>query len=267
MTVTGLKDKSAIITGASQGIGAGIGRRLAKEGVNVVIADVLEEQGKRLAEELQKDDGKAMFVKCDVTNSQDVDNLVDKTVEVYGTVDILVNNAGISLLMPFRVFTEEHWNKTFNVNLKGMFFLCKKVLPIMVEKRNGKIVNISSIAGRFATAMQAPYCASKAGVIAFTKSLAYEYGKHNINVNGICPGIVRTPIWEKVLDDISAESGIDKDTIFKKYTDPIPLKRAQTPESIGDVVVFLCSEQAKDISAQTVSVTGGQDALFFDEDE
>ena len=133
----------------------------------------------------------------------------------------------------------------------------------MKAHSGGKIINIASIAALYPTAQQAPYCAAKAGVIALTRSLAYEYAGSNINVNVICPGIVRTPIWEKALDDLSARTGDDKELIFSRHVERIPLKRAQTPDDIANAVIFLSSDLSKSVTAASISITGGMDSIFF----
>ena len=259
----GLKGKTAIVTGGAQGIGRGICLTLAGEGVNTVVADLNVESGQQVAREIEQRGGHARFVRCDVTVAADTKQIAAVAQQSFGAIDILVNVAGIALVKPFRELTEAEWDRIVAVNLKGTYLCCASVLADMVERRSGKIINISSIAALYPTAQQAPYCAAKAGVIALTRSLAYEFGAYNINVNAICPGIVRTPIWEKVLDDLAARSGLDKETIFKTYLEPIPLQRAQTPEDIGSLVVFLSSDRANNITAATISVTGGMDSVFF----
>ena len=264
---TGLDGQTAIVTGGGQGIGRGICLQLAHEGVNTVVADLKEETGRKVALEIEEFGGQAHFVPCDVTRADDTKKLAETSLDRFGSIDILVNNAGIALIKPFRDVTEEDWDRIVDGNLKAAYLCCSSVLSHMVERRSGKIVNISSIAGLYPTAQQTPYCSAKAGMIALTRSLAYEYAPHNINVNSVCPGIVRTPIWEMVLDELSANSGEDREAIFKRYIEPVPLKRPQTPEDIGNLVVFLSSDQAKNITAATISITGGMDSIFFQEDE
>ena len=207
--------------------------------------------------------GEGKFVRCNVTALSEVTNLVKTALESFGTIDILANCAGIALVKPFRELTEAECDRVVDVNLKGTYLCCSSVLPHMVERRSGKIINIASIAALYPTAQQAPYCAAKAGVIALTRSLAYEYAGSNINVNVICPGIVRTPIWEKALDDLSARTGDDKELIFSRHVERIPLKRAQTPDDIANAVIFLSSDLSKSVTAASISITGGMDSIFF----
>ena len=263
---TGLQGKTAIVTGGGQGIGRGISLRLAAEGVQTIIADLNEEIGQGVVKQIEGAGGAARFVHCDVRVAAEIAKLAATVMEHFGAIDILVNNAGASLVKPFRELTEAEWDQIVGVNLKGAYLCCSSVLPHMVKQQGGKIVSISSIAGLYPTAQQAPYCAAKLGVIALTRSLAYEYARYNINVNAVCPGIVRTPIWEKVLDDLASRSGEDREKIWESYVEPVPLKRAQTPEDIGNLVVFLSSELARNITAATISVTGGMDSIFFQEE-
>ncbi len=253
---TGLRGKTAIVTGGAQGIGRGICLRLAQEGIKTVVADINSDGGQRVVQEIRDLGGEGKFVRCNVTALSEVTNLVKTALESFGTIDILANCAGIALVKPFRELTEAEWDRVVDVNLKGTYLCCSSVLPHMVERRSGKIINIASIAALYPTAQQAPYCAAKAGVIALTRSLAYEYAGSNINVNVICPGIVRTPIWEKALDDLSARTGDDKELIFSRHVERIPLKRAQTPDDIANAVIFLSSDLSKSVTAASISITG-----------
>jgi meso-butanediol dehydrogenase/(S,S)-butanediol dehydrogenase/diacetyl reductase len=260
---TGLRGKTAIVTGGAQGIGKGICLRLAQEGINTVVADINVSGGQQVVQQIRDTGGEAAFIQCDVTASSQLANMVKATLESFGAIDILANCAGIALVKPFRELTEAEWDRVVDVNLKGTYLCCSSVLPHMVERRSGKIINIASIAALYPTAQQEPYCSAKAGVIALTRSLAYEYAGFNINVNVICPGIVRTPIWEKALDDLSARTGEDKEIIFGRYVDRIPLKRAQTADDIANAVIFLSSDLSRSVTAASVSVTGGMDSIFF----
>jgi len=251
------------VTGGEQGIGRGICVGLAQEGIKTLVADFSSDGGQRVVQEIRDIGGEGKFVRCNVTALSEVTNLVKTALESFGTIDILANCAGIALVKPFRELTEAEWDRVVDVNLKGTYLCCSSVLPHMVERRSGKIINIASIAALYPTAQQAPYCAAKAGVIALTRSLAYEYAGSNINVNVICPGIVRTPIWEKALDDLSARTGDDKELIFSRHVERIPLKRAQTPDDIANAVIFLSSDLSKSVTAASISITGGMDSIFF----
>jgi NAD(P)-dependent dehydrogenase (short-subunit alcohol dehydrogenase family) len=260
---TGLHGKTAIVTGGAQGIGKGICLRLAQEGIKTVVADINATAGQHVVQQIREVGGEGVFVQCDVTTQSQIANLIKATVDTFDRIDILANCAGIALVKPFLELTEAEWDRVVDVNLKGTYLCCSAVLPRMVEQRSGKVVNIASIAALYPTAQQEPYCAAKAGVIALTRSLAYEYAGFNINVNVICPGIVRTPIWEKALNDLSSRTGEDKEVIFSRYVERIPLKRAQTTDDIADAVIFLSSDLSKSITAASMSVTGGMDSIFF----
>ena len=261
----GLHGKTAIVTGGAKGIGRSICLQLADEGVATIVTDIDAQGGEKVVKDIQNTGGTAQFVGCNITEASDVKQLADAVINSFDAIDILVNNAGVSLVKPFHQTSESDWDRIIDVNMKGMFLCCRFIAPHMMERRSGKIVNISSVTGKFASPFQVPYCASKWGILGFTQALGYELARYNINVNAICPGMVRTSMWESVLEELSAKRGIDKETIFQEYANPIPLKRPQTPEDIGNLVVFLCSEQARNITAQAISVTGGYDALRFEE--
>jgi 3-oxoacyl-[acyl-carrier protein] reductase len=249
-----LSGKIAIITGGSRGIGKGIARTFVSEGASAVIADILEAEGKRTVEEIEREGGNGMFVYCDVTDSGQVQNMVDLTLNKYGKVDILVNNAGIGT-PPKSVdeVTEQEWDRTFAVNMKSMFLCCKSVVPHMREKRYGKIVNIASLAMISPYASIPHYSASKGGIMSFTIDIALELAPYNITVNTILPGMIRTDMTESL-----TPSGIDKDTFFTEYgKKSIPLGRTGTPEDIGNVALFLASDLSSYVTANKILVSGG----------
>ena len=177
-----LQGKSAIVTGGSKGIGKGICLQLAREGVSVVVVGHVDvDSGRELVEEIQRAGGIAQFIRCDVTNALDVQRLTERAIADFGAIDIMVNNAGVSLVKPLQETTEDDWDRVIDVNMKGMFLCCRSIVPHMIERRNGKIVNMSSMAGKFASPLQVPYCTSKWGVLGFTQALAYELAEYNIN--------------------------------------------------------------------------------------
>jgi len=264
-----LKDRVAIVTGAARNIGRGIALALAKEGVNVVVADVGGRSIKyapryklsgmaelnRVAEEIKDLGVKSLPVKVDVTQAKEVQEMVRKTLEEFGTIDILVNNAGIIRMASVIDLTEEEWDAMFAVNVKGVYLCCKAVVPHMIEKKSGRIVNIGSAAGKQGALLAQGYCASKFANIGFTKALAIELAPHNITVNNVNPGALMTAMEVEFrayapLMGVKPEEVLD--TIAKQQ---IPLGRIQKPEEIGDAVVFLC--KADNITAQEVTVAGG----------
>ncbi|QGU96663.1 3-oxoacyl-[acyl-carrier-protein] reductase [Clostridium bovifaecis] len=242
-----LKDKNAIVTGASRGIGRAIALRLAELGANVVLnyrsdANSVEEVVKAIEERGVK----ALAVQGDVSSFEDAKKIVDEAIENFGSIDILVNNAGITkdnLLMRMK---EEDFDKVIEVNLKGVFNCTKHVVPVMMKQRSGKIINISSVVGLSGNAGQANYAAAKAGIIGFTKSVAKEIASRGVTVNAIAPGFIQTDMTEVLSDKVKEEIKTN-----------IPLRRLGTPEDIAGVVAFLASNTADYITGQVISVDGG----------
>ncbi len=226
-----LDGKVTIITGGAQGMGAAHVRTFIEEGSKVVIADILEDKGKALAEELGE---QAAFVKLDVTKADEWDNAIEKTESTFGPVDVLVNNAGIDIMKPFIEFTEDDLRKILDVNLISQFHGMQKVLPSMKKAGGGSIVNISSLEGLRGTAGNSIYNASKFGVTGLTKAVAQEYAEYDIRVNSVHPGAIQTPGIEA--DDI-------KDTV-QNYVERIPMKRIGRAEEVSKLIVFLASEDS-----------------------
>lgn len=226
-----LDGKVTIITGGAQGMGAAHVRKFIEEGSKVVIADILEDKGKALAEEIG---GHAAFVKLDVTKAAEWENAIEKTESSFGPVNVLVNNAGIDIMKPFIDFTEDDLRKILDVNLISQFHGMQKVLPSMRKVNGGSIVNISSLEGLRGTAGNSIYNASKFGVTGLTKAVAQEYAEYNIRVNSVHPGAIQTPGIEA--DDI-------KDTV-QNYVERIPMKRIGRAEEVSKLIIFLASEDS-----------------------
>ncbi len=243
-----LSDKVAIVTGAGQGIGRAIALSLAKDGAKLVINDIVEENAKEVVKEIESNGGDATAILADVSNKNAVEHMISLTLEKYGQIDILVNNAGISgPMVPVQNLREEDWDKVINVDLKGTFLCSQAVIPSMLEKQYGKIVNISSIAGKEGNANMTAYCAAKSGIIGFTKALAEEVVKNGINVNCICPALIATELT----------LGLGEEQI-KFLTEKIPIGRLGKPEEIADLVKFLVSDAASFITRQAYSISGGR---------
>lgn len=256
----GLEGKVAIVTGGGRGIGVAIVEGFVKEGANVVIADINLDDAQKLAEKLRKSRVKVLAVKADVTKKSDADNLASTTLKEFGKIDILVNNAGVARTIKFVDIEEEEWDRVNDVNTKGTYLVTRAIIPYMIAARHGKIVNSSSQGGRQGFAGFSHYCASKFAVIGITQSLAQELAEYNINVNAVCPGILRTQMWEGLLDNIIESEGLpqsQRDEVFNKWVEQIPLRRLQTPEDIANVVLFLSSKVSRNVTGAAINVTGG----------
>jgi 3-oxoacyl-[acyl-carrier protein] reductase len=239
--------KNAVVTGAARGIGKAIAQKLAKQGLNVVVSDILFDDVKKVANELEEKFGvKSIAVKTDVSCAEDAKKLIKTTVDEWGSVDFLINNAGVTRDNLAVRMSEQEWEMVLNINLKGTFLCSQAASKEMMKKRFGRIVNLASVSGILGTAGQANYASSKAGVIALTKSLARELGKRNICVNAIAPGFISTEMTEKLPDKAK-----------EFYVANIPLNRAGTPEDIAEVVSFLISPAASYITGTVINVSGG----------
>lgn len=238
----------AIVTGAGQGIGKGIALKLAQKGADIVIADLNTETAETTAREIERLGRKALAVTTDVSDSKQIKNMVEQTVSKLGAIDILVNDAAYVAGLPanFVDEKEDYWDKVLAVCLKGYILCARAVLDTMIEKKSGKIVNITSDAGRVGQPGQTVYSAAKGGIIAFTKSLAKEVARFAINVNAVSPGATDTPNFQLMPDKM-------KEMIPKG----IPLRRIGRPEDVANVVAFLCSNEADYLTGQTISVNGG----------
>ena len=244
-----LKDKVAIVTGASRGIGRAIALAFAREGANVVINfRTRDDLAEEVVSKIKKFGQKALKVQADVRNLEEVNEMVELVIKEFGRIDILVNNAGIGgPAKPIEEVTDEEWEKIMDINLKGVFYCCKAVVPYMRKQGSGKIINISSVSGRRGSMNASlPYCVSKAGVIALTYSLAYQLGEYNITVNAVAPGATLT---DMLLETVPPDR-------IKAIEQGTPLKRLGTPEEVAHAVVFLAENDF--ITAEVILVCGGR---------
>ncbi len=256
-----LDEKVALITGAARGIGRGIATEFAKEGADVIIADLLIDEAARTAGELQnRYSVTTLAVPMDVTSEDSIAAELENALAALGRIDILVNNAGVAPNHLSEQEDDADWDRCFEVNLKGIWRVSSAVAPQLKANGGGKIVNIASIAGRQGGVI-ASYSASKSGAISLTQSLATELGPHNINVNAICPGLLWTDMWRKLegmLIDDEADERIDRRQMFEAMlASNCPLGREQTPEDIGKAAVFFASNDARNITGQSLNVDGG----------
>jgi len=243
-----LKGKVAIITGSGSGIGRATAELFAQEGARLVIADLIGERAEETVQRIIAAGGEAIAIEMDVSKIETVEAMVAQTLETYGQVDILMNNAARSSTDDIMDFDEATWDLDLGVVLKGVFLCTQAVLPTMVKQKSGAIVNIASVNGLTALGDLA-YSAGKAGVINLTKNVAVNYGQHNIRCNAICPGSIRTPIWEPQLE-------IDPH-IFERLVKWYPLGRIGEPEDIAKAALFLASDDASWITGETLTVDGG----------
>ena len=250
-----LEDKVAVVTGGARGIGAAICRRYADEGARVGVADILADEAEALAREI----GRGAFgVQLDVTKRASIDAMVEQVVAKAGSIDILVNNAAIFDMGPLLEITEASYDKQFAVNVKGLLFTLQMVAAQMMKQgRGGKIVNFSSQAGRRGEPLVAVYCASKAAVISLTQSAGLALIKHAINVNGIAPGVVDTPMWDQVDALFARYEGLPIGEKKKQVGLAVPYGRMGAPEDMTGAAVFLASSDADYVVAQTLNVDGG----------
>lgn len=250
-----------IVTGGGNGIGAGVSEALASEGATVVIADQNIENADKVAEKIRKAGNKAFAYKLDVSSESEVEKFGEYLEKEFKTINYWVNCAGISRITPYFEHTEELWDKTMDVNLKGQFLCNKIAVKHMLENGKGSIVNISSQSGKVGTSWYQAYCSSKFGVIGLTQSLAAEFGPKNIRVNSIAPGVVYTPMWEKQKADYAKKRNLDPDGVMDYFKSKIPLRRLGTLEDIANCVIFLLSDKSSYITGQTINLNGG-DIMF-----
>ncbi len=264
-----LKDKVAIVTGGGGGIGEGICLCLSREGARVVVSDIDQKLADKVAKKITEGGGRALAVKTDVRMAEECNSLVDVTLQEMDQIDILVCCAGVNGLdveidSPGMIenISEENWKLVVDVNLGGVFYCNRAIAPYFKKQRKGKIINISSIAGRNGIDWIPHYSATKAGVIVLTQAVALQLAPFNVTVNTVCPGVIWTPLWVsggKAISNTYPEfKGMEPQEIFDAMVERIiPLKRPQTAEDMGNAVVFLASKEADQITGQALNVDGG----------
>lgn len=245
-----MKGKVALVTGGAAGIGRATALLFSEKGANVVVADVTPDEGQNTADLIKKNGGEAIFVKCDVSKTAEVESLVNKTVKTYGRLDYAFNNAGIEGRMaPTADCTEENWNRTVAINLTGVWLCMKYEIPQMLKQKSGAIVNTSSVAGLVGFTGLPAYVATKHGVVGLTKTAALEYAKQGIRVNAVCPGVIKTAMVERIIGgNPSAEA---------QFTALEPIGRLGDPREVAEAVVWLCSDAASFVTGIAMPVDGG----------
>ena len=244
--------KVAVVTGGGSGIGRATALKFAQEGAKVVIVDFDQKGGEESVSLIRSKNGEAFFVKTDVTKADQVQNMVDQIVNKYGSLNIIFNNAGTEGPMKLlHETTEQEFDKTININLKGVFLCSKYVLPQMIKQGGGVIINAASESGLIGHNQYSAYCASKAGVILLTKCMSGEYGRHSIRVNCTCPAPIMTPMLMREAEYLGKEKSLASFKIMS------PFGRAGKPEEIANVVTFLASDEASWITGATINVDGG----------
>ncbi len=243
--------KNVVVTGGAQGMGKAIAEAFTREGARVLVSDLNESGAAAVAKELG-----GISVGCDVTRADQVQAMIGHGLSELGSIDILVNNAGTITMHPVTELTEQDWDLVMNVNAKGVFLCTRAVLPSMLDRGAGAIVNIASQAGKRGYKLFTHYCASKAAVIVFSRGVALEVAPH-VRVNCVCPGIVNTDMMEREYAWEEAMTGEPKASIQRRWMSGIPMGRFQEPHHIAGVVLFLASDDASEMTGQAINVTGG----------
>ncbi|NIJ06577.1 NAD(P)-dependent dehydrogenase (short-subunit alcohol dehydrogenase family) [Sphingomonas vulcanisoli] len=252
-----LNGKVAVVTGGAMGIGAEIAKVLARSGAKVAITDLNAAVGAEMAGSLIGEGREAAYFEQDVTSWDSAFAMAEAVETQLGPIAILVNNAGVSRRVPFLEMSEAEWDRLLDINLKGQFLTARAVIPRMLERDYGRIINMSSVAGKQAAPCFAHYCTSKFGVLGLTQSLAVEFAKTGITVNAVCPGIVATPMHDQLLPEMAKAMGLSVEEAVQGFLSVIPQGRPQTPEDIARMVVFLASDEARNMTGGSYHVDGG----------
>jgi NAD(P)-dependent dehydrogenase (short-subunit alcohol dehydrogenase family) len=255
-----LTDKVAIITGAASGIGKATALRFGQEGAKVMCADINAEGAEKTARQIADTGGEAASVRANVASEEDVQRMVAETVERWERLDALYNNAGIGFGMPVTQVPESEWDRLIDINLKGVYLGCKHAIPQMVKQGGGAIINTASDAGLRGFSFLSTYCASKGGVVLLTKSLAVEWAQAGIRVNCVCPGVIRTPILDPMIQQSQATLGISETQMWERMARSHPIGRIGEPEEVAAAVLFLASDEASFITGVALPVDGGIEA-------
>jgi NAD(P)-dependent dehydrogenase (short-subunit alcohol dehydrogenase family) len=253
-----LKDKVSLIVGGTSGIGLATAGLFSKEGAKVVIVGRHPEKGQAAVDEITRRGGDATFVRADVSREDEANRTVESTVEHFGRLDVLFNNAGVSFIRKIHEIPADEWDTVIAVNLRGVFLVSKAAIPVMEKNGGGSIINTSSIFGITGSANYGAYCASKAGVIGLTKTMALECAQKKIRVNCISPGAVRTEMMEQGFIIFSQEKGIPADVLREAHAKKSPQGRLAAPEEIAPLVVYLASDESSFVTGSNFLIDGGR---------
>jgi NAD(P)-dependent dehydrogenase (short-subunit alcohol dehydrogenase family) len=252
-----LRNKVAIITGGSSGIGRATAVLFAKEGANVVIGDIDVSGGEGTASLIKKEKGDVLFIKTDVSKTVEVQNMVKRTIEKYGKIDILVNNSGVVRVGSLDDYSEDDFDLLFRTNVKGIFLCCKYVVPYMKKQKSGVIVNLASIAAHVGQVNHSLYCASKAGALAITRALALDLAPYNIRVNSISPGATDTPMLRSDVAKQAKQRNMDPEDLKKEFEAQGVLGRWAKPEEVATGILYLASDDSSYMTGADILIDGG----------
>jgi NAD(P)-dependent dehydrogenase (short-subunit alcohol dehydrogenase family) len=252
-----LANRVAVVTGGGSGLGAEMCRAFAREGAKVAVADVRPDAAQETVASIRDAGGEALAVAIDVSERAAVEGAADEVIQRFGELGIWVNNAGISRVVPFLECSDEVWDTTMRINLKGSFIGCQVAIRHMLPRRHGVILNMSSQSGKVGNSAYAAYCASKFGIVGLTQSLAIEFAREGIRVNALCPGVVFTPLWEAQLPDYARKRNLRQEDVRPYIEDRIPMGRACTPQDVAQAAVFLVSDESAYMTGQAINLAGG----------
>jgi sorbitol-6-phosphate 2-dehydrogenase len=251
------KEKVVVITGGGGGIGSALCHGFAAEGATVAVADVNLGAAQKVAAEISRSAGKAKAWGFDVSNRLAVEKAADEVETELGPLSVWINNAAISHIVPFLECSEELWDLTLQINLKGTFLGCQVAIRRMLPRRQGVILNMSSQSGKVGNSQYAAYCASKFGIIGLTQSLAVEFAGEGIRLNALCPGVVMTPLWDKMVGDYARKRNLKPEEVPRYLESKVPMGRLCTPEDVTRAAIFLASDEAAYITGQALNLSGG----------
>jgi len=253
-----LQDQVVLVTGGGAGIGEAIAVAMGQAGAHVAVADIDQAAAERTAEKVRTNRVRALALQADCGDVASINAMIEKTIAEFGRLDVIVNNAGISRTAYIMDLTEEDWDRMHRVNAKGVFFCLQRAAKQMIAQGGGRIINLSSVAGRgFHATSNAAYAASKGAVISMTKTAAQQLGRHNINVNAICPGVTMTDLIHRLMEERAEQQGKSFEEALQQTAQHIPIGRPNTPEDIAAMAVFLASPGARNITGQAYNVDGG----------